>query len=121
MNNSEENTNFGFMIGEELYIEFDENQIVGEDDEGNIFINTRVYKVISVNGQDPKVEAAIAPEDMTDDIREKVEAAVNSLLESAIDGAMKAFEQGKTDFMVAEDGTIEVEVEENNEKDNKNE
>lgn len=100
--------NFGFMIDEELYIEFDEDQVVGEDEDGNMFINTRVYKVLSVNGDTPDVES-IAPEDMTEEMRAKVESAVNSMLEASIDASLKSLEKGEDPFMT-EDGAIEIEV-----------
>jgi hypothetical protein len=97
----------GFMIGEDIYVEFDMENMVEEDENGNLFVNTHVYRV--VESDDGSIDREKVPYDeMSDEVMEKVETAVNTFLSEAIRRGIE--EDGYGDELFADSDVDEIEV-----------
>jgi hypothetical protein len=111
------NNTLGFMIGEDIYVEFDTENMVEEDSDGNLFVNTHVYRV--VESDDGSLDKEKVPYDeMSEEVMEKVETAVNSFLSEAIRRGIE--EDGYGDELFADSDVDEIEVESDTSADTEN-
>jgi hypothetical protein len=111
---SNEKDNLGFMIGEDIYVEFDMDNMIDEDENGNVFVNTHVYRVVSSNEGEAGKER-VPYDEMSEEVMERVETAVNSFLTAALRRGME--EEGIVidDAELFDDpDVVEIEVDQEN-------
>lgn len=110
------NNTLGFMIGEDIYVEFDTENMVEEDSDGNLFVNTHVYRVVESN--DGSLDKEKVPYDeMSEEVMEKVETAVNTFLSEAIRRGIE--EDGYGDELFTDSDVDEIEVDPSADTENK--
>jgi hypothetical protein len=110
---SNEKDNLGFMIGEDIYVEFDMDNMIDEDENGNVFVNTHVYRVVSSN--EGEVDKERVPYDeMSDEVMERVETAVNSFLTAALRRGMEEDGFGGDKELFGDPDVVEIEVDQEN-------
>ena len=101
MSKEKETPNVGFMIGEDYYVEFGDGDFIEEDEEGNMVALVNVYQV-EKDGDYSKVE------NLSDELKEKVEVALSTFLTAALESLEESIDT-KEDFDKATDiDTIEV-------------
>jgi hypothetical protein len=94
----------GFRVGDDYYVEFADGEFIHEDENGNLFADTLVYKIVN----DEK--NLINNEEITPELHSEIEVAISAFLESAIRSFLDVNE--KLDTTISEDGFEEIIVDE---------
>jgi hypothetical protein len=79
----EMNNGLGFMVGEDYYVEFaNENDFIEVADDGRLAALVNVYK-ITASASGGEVREEVAEENMSSELQERIEVALSTFLEAA--------------------------------------